>query len=183
MDPKLKNFAFRAVIFILSLSIAWYLLKDGFLYGLADSLLLLKFISPFIAGMLYASFLTSPVSIVMIVILAKTNNPIIVALLAGFGAAFTDLLIVRFFRFLSKDINLASRELHLKKLVNFLKMWKIEFLVPLAGVFIVASPLPDEIGLMMLGVSKLKYYQLAILTYLLNTAGILSIVVPVNLIS
>ena len=46
---------------------------------------------------------------------------------------------------------------------------------------IIASPLPDELGLMLLGASKLTYRQIAILTYIFNTAGILVIVVPISL--
>lgn len=182
MDPKAKNLVFKTLLFILSLSMAWYLFKGGFLQDLAMEILPLKFISSFLAGMLYASFLTSPVSVAMLAALAKANNPVTLALLAGLGAAFADLLIVRFFRGVSKDINLISEQLRINKITGILKKWRVEFLVPLIGIFIVASPLPDEVGLMMLGASKLKYYQLAILTYVLNTAGILMIVIPFNLL-
>lgn len=144
----------------------------------------LKFISEFTAGILYASFLTSPISIAMLVVLAKSNNPITLAILAGFGAAFADLLIIRFFRKeLSKDMDLVSHGLRLKALNNFLKKWKLEFIIPFVGAIIVASPLPDELGLLMLGVSKLKYREILVLTYILNTAGILLIAVPINLLS
>ncbi|MBI2019119.1 hypothetical protein HYS95_00430 [Candidatus Daviesbacteria bacterium] len=182
MDPKVKKVIFKTVLFILSLSMAWYLFKGGFLQSLANEILPFKFIAEFLAGMLYTSFLTSPVSVAMIAALAKTSNPVTLALLAGLGAAFSDLLIVRFFRGVSKDINLISEQLRLNQITALLKKWKIEFLVPLIGIFIVASPLPDEVGLMMLGASKLKYFQLAILTYVLNTAGILLIVIPFNLL-
>lgn len=152
--------------------------------NLIVTVLPLKFISEFVAGALYASFLTSPISVAMLVVLAKSNNPITLALLAGFGAAFTDLLIVRLFREkLSKEISLVSRELQFKRVKNFLIKWKLDFLIPIIGAIIIASPLPDELGLVMLGVSKLKYHEIAILTYILNTAGILLIVVPINLLS
>lgn len=183
MDPKFKRLIFKTAVFILSLSMAWYIAKGPFLKDLLDAVLPVKFISEFIAGMLYASFFTSPISLAMVAVLSKGNNPVAVALIAGFGAAFSDLLIVRFFRFVSKDLEIVSGQMWLKKISFFLAKWKIEFLIPAIGAFIVASPLPDEMGLIMLGASKLKYYQLAILTYLLNTAGILLIVVPVNLIS
>ena len=55
--------------------------------------------------------------------------------------------------------------------------------MPFLGAIIIASPLPDELGLVMLGDSKLKYREIAIISYVLNTAGILLIVVPVNLLS
>ena len=120
----------------------------------------------------------------MIVVLAENNNPIILALLAGMGAVVGDLVIIKFFKEkLSKDVSLITRELQLKKINNFLIKWKLEFITPLIGAIIIASPLPDELGLMMLGASNLKYYQIIILTYLLNTAGILLIVTPINLLS
>lgn len=184
MDPKVKKIIYKAGLFILSISMAWYLVKGPLLKDLLIAVSPFKFLSEFIAGMLYASFLTSPISIAIIAVLAKGSNPILVAMVAGLGAAFSDFLIVRFFRdHLSQDINFVSRGLHLKKINDFLTKWKMDFIIPLTGAIIVASPLPDEMGLVMLGVSKLKYSHLAILTYILNTAGILIIVLPFNLIS
>ena len=120
----------------------------------------------------------------MLIVLAKSNNPFSLALLAGLGSALVDILIVKFFRKeISSDINLVSHELRFAKINNFLLKWKLTFLTPLIGALVIASPLPDELGLMMLGVSKLKYYQIAVLTYVLNTAGILLIVVPVSVLT
>ncbi|HBQ50873.1 TPA: hypothetical protein DD690_02730 [Candidatus Daviesbacteria bacterium] len=184
MDRKIKKLIFKTAIFIFSLSIAWYLIKSGLLHDLIITVLPLKFIAEFLAGMFYTSFLTSPISMAMIVVLAENNNPIILALLAGMGAVVGDLVIIKFFKEkLSKDVSLITRELQLKKINNFLIKWKLEFITPLIGAIIIASPLPDELGLMMLGASNLKYYQIIILTYLLNTAGILLIVTPINLLS
>ena len=181
---KIKKLIFKTAIFIFSLSIAWYLIKSGLLHDLIITVLPLKFIAEFLAGMFYTSFLTSPISMAMIVVLAENNNPIILALLAGMGAVVGDLVIIKFFKEkLSKDVSLITRELQLKKINNFLIKWKLEFITPLIGAIIIASPLPDELGLMMLGASNLKYYQIIILTYLLNTAGILLIVTPINLLS
>ena len=184
MDTRVKKLIFKTTIFIFSLSIAWYLVKSGLLNNLVVTILPLRFIAEFLAGMFYTSFLTSPISMAMIVVLAENNNPIILALLAGMGAVVGDLVIIKFFKEkLSKDVSLITRELQLKKINNFLIKWKLEFITPLIGAIIIASPLPDELGLMMLGASNLKYYQIIILTYLLNTAGILLIVTPINLLS
>lgn len=182
MDRKRRKFILRTAIFTLSVIIAWYLIRNGLLNNLVGTILPLKFVSEFIAGMFYTSFLTSPISIAMLIILAKSNNPISLALLAGLGSALVDILIVKFFRKeITSDINLVSHEFHLVKINNFLLKRKLTFLTPLIGALIVASPLPDELGLIMLGVSKLKYYQIALLSYALNTVGILLIVLPVNI--
>jgi len=183
MDEKAKKLTFDLFVFILSLSVAWWIIKSGVVHQIIDNILPFQFFAEFVTGMLYTSFLTSPISVAMLLSLATESNPIIIALLGGLGAASMDLLMVKFFRKNTADINEASHELRLQRINKFLKTWNIEFLVPLLGALIIASPFPDEIGLLMLGASKLKYRDLAIITYLLNTAGILLIVTPINLLT
>lgn len=183
MDPKLKKLVFKVFVFACSLSLAWWLVSSEIFSNLVNIILPLRFVAEFLAGIFYISTLTAPISVAMLLMLADINNPILTALLAGLGAAFGDLVIVKFFKEkLSKDVNLVSRELQLKSINNFLIKWKLDFATMLVGAMIIASPLPDELGLMLLGASKLTYRQLAILTYILNTAGILLIVVPANLL-
>ena len=106
---KRKKFILKTAIFILSLVLAWYLVRNGLLNGLVATILPFKFVSEFIAGMFYTSFLTSPISVAMLIVLAKSNNPFSLALLAGLGSALVDILIVKFFRKeISSDINLVS---------------------------------------------------------------------------
>lgn len=183
MGKKAKKLVFDLFIFILSLSVAWWIIKTGVVHQIIDNILPFQFLAEFITGMLYTSFLTSPISVAMLLSLATEGNPIVIALLGGLGAAAMDLLIVKFFRKNKGDINEVSHELKLQRISKFLKDWNIEFMVPLMGALIIASPFPDEIGLLMLGASKLKYRDLAIISYLLNTAGILLIVTPINLLS
>lgn len=184
MDPKLKKLIFKTAIFTLSMSIAWWLIKSGHLNALIEVILPLKFISAIVAGLFYTSFLTSPISVAMLVVLAKDNNPASIALLAGIGGVLGDLIIVKFFRQeLSSDLALVSHQMHLQKITRLLQKFRLEFIIPLLGAMIIASPFPDELGLMMLGASKLKYREIVLLTYILNTAGILLIVVPVNLLT
>lgn len=184
MNSKLIKIVFKTFIFIISLSIAWYLLKSGILNNLVDRVLPITFAAEILAGSFYTSLLTSPISIAMLLVLAQKQNPIILALIAGLGAALVDLLMVKFFRDnLNKNFSIFSKQLKLDLINNFLKLLKLDFLIPLLGALIIASPLPDELGLFMLGASRLKYYQVVLLTYALNTAGILLIVTPINLLT
>lgn len=184
MEPKLRKLIVKTAFFALSLSVAWWLIKSGYFYNLTLSILPVKFVAEVVAGIFYTSFLTSPVSLAMLVVLAQESNPIQTALLAGLGAAFGDFLIVKFFRKgFSSELHLVSKELHLQEVNKFLQKLHMEFITPLAGAVIIASPFPDELGIMMLGISKLRYREIAILTYILNTAGILLIVLPINLLS
>ena len=180
MTPKL---IIKTIIFILSLSLAWYFLKSGGLTPLVDKVLPVMFLAEFLAGCFYASFFTSPLSIAMFIILAQKQNPITLAIVAGLGAAVVDLAIVRFFKQeVNKDLNILAKSFRFYLINKMLKFFKLDFLLPLIGALIVASPLPDELGLFLLGASKLKYHQLFLLSYVLNTAGILLIVAPINLL-
>lgn len=183
MDSKLRKLLLKTGLFALSLSIAWWIIKVGFIHELVDKILPFQFLAEFIAGMLYTSFLTSPIALAMFLVIADSNNPIIIALIGGLGGALADFMIVKFLRSNSKDLDEVSRQLQLKKIYLLLKPFNVDFLIPVIGAMIVASPLPDEIGLLMLGASKLKYRELLILTFILDTAGILLIVVPINLLS
>ena len=161
MDQNLKRLILKTSIFILSLSSAWWLIKSGYLQGLIETILPLRFISEIMAGVLYTSFLTSPISVAMLIILAQENNPVVTALLAGVGAVLGDLLILRFFREkLSSDLNMVSKQLQLKKVNSFLQKYRLDFVIPLIGAIIIASPFPDELGLIMLGISKLGIKKL-----------------------
>ena len=184
MDTKLKRLLSKTAIFIFSLSIAWWLIKSGYLQSSIDAVLPLKFVAEIVAGILYTSFLTAPVSVAMLIILSQENNPILTAILAGFGAVLGDFIIVKFFRDkIASDLNELLRHLPTQIISKFLRKSHLDFIVPFLGAIIIASPLPDELGLVMLGDSKLKYREIAIISYVLNTAGILLIVVPVNLLS
>ena len=119
----------------------------------------------------------------MFIILAQKQNPITLAIVAGLGAAVVDLAIVRFFKQeVNKDLNILAKSFRFYLISKMLKFFKLDLLLPLIGALIVASPLPDELGLFLLGASKLKYHQLFLLSYVLNTAGILLIVAPINLL-
>lgn len=184
MDLKLRGLLLKTAIFILSLSFAWWLIKSGYLQILINIVLPVRFISEIIAGVFYTSFLTAPISVAMLIVLAQEGNPIMTALLAGLGAVLGDFLIVKFFRErVSSGLTALIKQLPLQVVSWFLNRFRLGFLLPLSGAIIVASPLPDELGLVLLGVSKLSYREIAILTYVLNTAGILLIVTPINLLS
>ena len=184
MTPKIRKLIFKTVIFILSLSLSWYVLKTGSLSPLVEKILPITFLAEFLAGAFYASFFTSPISIAMFVILAQEQNPVILALVAGAGSAFADLLILRFLKDeVSKDLDILTKSFRFFLINKLFKLLKLDFLLPIVGALIVASPLPDELGLFLLGASKMKTNQIILLSYVLNTAGILLIVTPINLLS
>lgn len=184
MDKRTKSILVKTAIFILSISLGWFLVKNGYLQNWVATILPHMFVAEFIAGALYTSFLTSPIAVAMLLVLAKEGNPIIIALLGGMGAVLGDLLIIKVFRDNYKSgVDNVSKKLQLQRISAILRQFHMAFLIPLLGAVIIASPFPDEIGLLMLGVSRLEYKQIAIVSFILNSAGILLIVTPINLLS
>lgn len=184
MDKKLKKLLFKTVIFIFSLGLAWYLVKSGTLDILVHKILPLAFLAPFLAGCFYTSFLTTPLAIAMFLVLAPGMNPILLALIAGLGACLVDILLIKFLRdHVNSNLVTLTKHFKLFLIKKLLKVLKLDFLIPLLGAIVIASPLPDELGLFLLGESKLKYHQIIILTYIFNTAGILLITISINLLS
>lgn len=136
----------------------------------------------FIAGLFYTSFLTVPFSLVGFYILSQHVDILPVVLLGGLGAMFGDLFIVNVFRNLFSSF--TSRKTlapFFKRLSKVLHKWHLDFVAILIGSVIIASPLPDELGLILIGASGLSYPKLMALSFVLNSIGIFIIVAPAYL--
>lgn len=183
MDKRNRKLIIDATVLFSSLALALTLIKYGYLQNLILNILPFKFLAEIVAGFLFTSFLTSPLSIAAFYVLSKDGNPFLIAFLGGLGAVLGDIIIVKIFRdSVFKDFQILSKDLKLQKIISFFHDSHFNHLAPLLGLVIIASPFPDELGLMLLGASKLTYTRLIILTYLLNTVGILLIILTGSLI-
>lgn len=181
---KKRKLIFDSIIFCFSLAGAWFILRSEYFHSVIESLTGVRFIAEILAGTLYTSFATSPLAVAAIIILSENSNPIVVGLLGGLGAVIVDLLIVKFLRGSAKsDLSTLTKILKVDGLGKELKHLHLDIFVVLLGAIIIASPLPDELGLLLLGRSSLSYKQLMVLSYLLNTAGIMTIAITANLLS
>lgn len=155
--------------------LSFYLVSTQDAAVLADHSLTVKIILAFFGGIFYTSFLTAPLSVVLLVALGLTTNIYLVAVVGGLGAVIGDLIIVKFFRTIFKAFSPVKQIHNFKSLKKTLKAFHLDTAAFILGSVIVASPFPDELGLALLGASKLSYFQLSILTFILNGIGILVI--------
>ncbi|EKD90566.1 MAG: hypothetical protein ACD_30C00112G0007 [uncultured bacterium] len=183
MDTKDKKLLLDALILILSVTFAVWTINSGFIDKVFETLLPVQFLAEFFAGMLFTSFLTTPLSLAFIYVLSENTNPMVIALVGALGAAAGDFFIVKLFRdSIFQDFSTLSRDLKLKRFLHFFRHSHFNHLAPLMGMLVIASPFPDEIGLMLLSASKLQYSQLFLLTYLLNALGIFLFASSFNLL-
>lgn len=134
----------------------------------------------FISGMLYSFGLTSPFSTGFFLTL-HTNHIIATGIIGGIGAMISGLCVFKFIRFSFKgELMLLKEEKLFKKireLTDKIIPRKIKrFLVIILGLILIASPLPDETGLMILaGATNIKSRFMAVISFILNTIGIIAV--------
>lgn len=164
---------FDVFFLLISIAFAVYISETGIAQKFILSLGELKWLGVIFAGMFFTSIFTTAPSIVLLGQLAGTTHLLILAILGGLGAMLGDYVIFRFVRDrMAEDLKYI---LSFKRSNRFSKIFKTElfhFFMPFIGAIIIASPFPDEIGVAMLGLSKIKTRFFLILSFLLNGTGI-----------
>jgi len=151
-----------------------------------ESLISLGYIGTFLAGMLYAYGFTSTPATVILLILAGEQNIFLAGLIGGTGALLSDLIIYLFVRnmFADEIERLQSRSIFFRQGSNKQKNAAKKYLLLAAGGFLVASPLPAEIGVTLIAsVKDLSVRKFLVIAYLLHTTGIFAILLTGSAIS
>jgi hypothetical protein len=174
MPATLMRSFFLPVLFVVFSYFAYRVYQAGFVANLFTLISPLTFVPEFIAGMLYTSALTAPFAVAAFFVIGKYTDPLTLAAVGGLGSMISDLIILKFFRFLffGKSSPFSGvKEMHwvIKKLRSF-SLFRT--FAPIIGGIIIASPLPDELGLMILGITKINTWQASLLLYALDFAGI-----------
>ena len=177
MDKHKNNSLIKDLALVtFSIFVAVILAKTGAFESLIVSAQGLRFVGSFIAGMFFTSVFTTAPATVALGEIARSNSVITVAILGGLGALIGDLIIFRFVKDRASEhfsylIKISKSE----RLFSIFKLRVFRWMIPFLGALIIASPLPDEIGVAMLGLSKMKSSYFISLSFVLNSAGILII--------
>lgn len=125
-----------------------------------------------VAGVLYAISFTAPSATVIFVNLTSQIHPFTAAIVGGFGALLYDLLIFTITRRQSHSRFIEAIKERLPGRLRFPKWAPL-----LAGMIILASPLPDELAAGMLGLSTVSARKFFLISFAMNTAGIFILLV------
>jgi hypothetical protein len=174
---KQPAFARDLGIIALSILVAAILIQSNTLAQLFALTGNFKFIDSFIAGFFFTSIFTTAPAIAAFGEMSLLGSLPAIAFFGALGAVCGDYLIFKFMRdtfaeHLSQMIELRSmrrRFGHLFK-VRFFRQFTF-----LLGGIIIASPLPDELGLSLLGFSKVKTSWFLPLSFVFNFIGIYAV--------
>lgn len=135
----------------------------------------------FVSGAMYSFSFTAGLSVLLFSEMSITKEMLFpLSLIAAAGGLLADLLIFKFI----KDVILDELGDHAKKLIaRATRKTAPKVALGALGAAIIASPFPDEIGLTFMGVSKIKFWELVVLTYALDTLGSYLIISTVASIS
>lgn len=176
---KLKN----TFLLIISIIVLFYFADSIFIKNIIHAIGNLGFLGAFIAGMFFVStFTVAPAGLVLFY-LAEELNIFGVVIFAGFGAMLGDYIIFRFLKDkVFEELKPIFTRLGSSYISKLFSTPYFAWLGPVVGAIIIASPFPDEIGIGLLGVTKLKNWQFLVLSFTLNSLGIFLIVTFANLL-
>ncbi len=173
-----RNFLLQDVaIIVLSLIIAVILVKTNVLIKILTSTQELELLGSFIAGMFFTSVFTAAPAIVTLGEIARANSILPTAIFGAMGAVVGDLIIFRFVRdrFSKHLMEIIKYQGAGKRIKLLFKLKFFRWLTFLAGGLIIASPFPDELGISLLGFSKMRTLWFIPLSFAFNFIGILLI--------
>lgn len=172
--PKLSLFAVTVLAAI-------FILYEANSYEAFNNLIVsLGYFGTFFAGIFYAYGFTAAPATAVLLLLAKDQHLFFAVLIGGLGALLSDLLIFNFVRhsFLG-EIRKLKDERFVKFIVRkfrslFGRLYKYVF--PAIASFLIASPLPTEIGVtMMASLRRISIKKFMVLAYFFHSLGILII--------
>lgn len=176
MDNHKNNLIKDISIVALSVLIAIILVKTEVIINIIASSKQLELFGSFIAGMFFTSIFTVAPATVVLAEIAQTNSVFWVAFFGGLGAMIGDMVIFRFVKNrLSTDILYMLKKSKSERLLSIFRLRIFRWLIAFLGALVIASPLPDELGLTMMGFSKIKTSLFIPISFLLNSLGILII--------
>lgn len=171
---KYKNLTFLFISIIVAFFVFQFEPLHSFLLNLGG----FGYIGAFIAGILFVSTFTVATGAILLLILAERLSPIELGIIAGLGGVVGDFTIFRLVKDnLANEINDIYNHVdgdhHLKRVFH---SRYFAWTLPVIGGAIIASPFPDEIGVSLMGISKMKTYKFLLVSFILNAIGIFLIV-------
>lgn len=169
----------KLTLLILTFILAYLLYYLGRFSVFHDYVISLGYLAPFLAGMFFVYGFTAAPAAAIFLAISGDYNLWYAALSGGVGAMIGDLLIFYIVRTrLEKELEELQKEkifqMVRRVLRKILPGWLRRLIAPFFIGFIIASPLPDEVGTILLSANRqVSPAKFMIVTFILNTIGIL----------
>jgi len=167
----------KLFIFVLCIILAYFIFSNSLIKDKIFHLENLSYLGVFIAGFFFSFGFTTPFAIGFF-LASQPPSIFLAAILGGFGALLADLFIFKLIKITFYDeFKKIERTKTFKEIDGFYRLLfkrKIRhYLTFIFAGIIIASPLPDEIGVALLaGATKISPFIFAVISFLFNFTGI-----------
>jgi uncharacterized membrane protein YpjA len=145
----------------------------GFFHALARLAGELRVGGIFVSGMFTASLFTAPAGFFMLYEMTDMFSLLSLSIFGGLGAMVSDYYILRFLKHgLWAEWRLLAGKYFKLEMGKIFKIRAIRWLMPIIGAIFIILPLPDEIGIGLMGIGNMPKYRFLFLVFCLNTLGI-----------
>jgi hypothetical protein len=161
-------------LFIISVILV-YVFFSGLLYEpLHSALVYIGYFGTFLAGLLYPYALTSAVGTGILLILAKEQSLLLAGVIAGVGALISDIILFFFVKHgFSDEVEKLSKEPVVRTVNRLIPDSVRAYLLGVFASILIASPLPTEMGiLLMASIKNMSIKKFIILVYILHASAI-----------
>lgn len=165
------------IVFFGSIVMAIALYFSGYLHVITHAIGGYGYITAFIAGMFFTISFTAVTASFIFLELGDTNSIFLFALVGGLGAMISDLLLYRFLKtslleewklFIIPKITPHRREQMEKLTKRRIVLWTVPFIASA----LIASPLPDEIGVALFSIINFHPKYFSLISFIANMGGI-----------
>lgn len=169
----LKDFGVIAISLLLAIALE----KTGLVEHLLTATPKLRLIGSFFAGVFFTSIFTTAPAIVALGLIAQAGSPLATAAIGALGSVVGDMLIFWVVRdklseHIMEHLKASEGWARFMILIRTRSFRLASFFI---GGLIIASPFPDELGISLMGLSKMKASWFIPLSYAFNFLGILLI--------
>ncbi len=177
---KFNNLTF----FIISIVVAFFVSQSDEFYYLLHHIGRLSYLGAFLGGMLYVSTFTVATGAIILIFLSDTMTIWEISVIAGLGSLFGDFVIFRLVKDkLSDELEIVYDNIDEKHHIQKLLHTKyFSWTLPVLGALIIASPFPDELGVSLLGISKMTTRKFILIAFALDILGVFLLVAAAKLI-
>ena len=163
-----------AITILLGLGLAVVLAVTPYVEQVLTASIEIELIASFVSGLFFTSVATTAPAVVILARMGSENSPWLIAFVGALGAVLGDLILFRLVQsHVNKDIEAFLKTRRWRSVFSFSRFRSFTWLLPFIGGLIIASPLPDELGVTLLGVTKLPNRLFIVVSYLSNFTGIL----------
>jgi uncharacterized membrane protein YdjX (TVP38/TMEM64 family) len=164
----------KFMLLALTFLLAYAIFSSGDFSPVREALSHIGYLGSFLCGVGYSYGFTAGPATAILLIVSKNQNIFLASLIGGLGSLVADMIIFKVVRHSMMDeVEKLARTSAVKKISCSIPFSLKKYLFSSLAVFIIASPLPDEIGVTMLAVcTKIKVKTFSVISFVLNTLGI-----------